>query len=60
MKKEMSIQEMFENITAIRGALMNLKTVGLKFSLKKKLCHSVKMNYVLIYIILGMKPNNVR
>lgn len=30
MKKEMSIQEMFENITAIRGALMNLKNGGIE------------------------------
>ncbi len=30
MKKEMSIQEMFENITAIRGALMNLRNGGIE------------------------------
>ena len=30
MKKEMGIQEMFENITAIRGALMNLKNGGIE------------------------------
>ena len=30
MKKEMSIQEMFENITAIRDALMNLKNGGIE------------------------------
>lgn len=30
VKKEMSIQEMFENITAIRGALMNLKNGGIE------------------------------
>ena len=30
MKKEMGIQEMFENITAIRDALMNLKNGGIE------------------------------
>ena len=30
MKKEMDIQEMFENITAIRDALMNLKNGGIE------------------------------
>lgn len=36
MKKEMGIQEMFENITAIRDALMNLKNGGIEIFLEEE------------------------
>lgn len=36
VKKEMSIQEMFENITAIRDALMNLKNGGIEIFLEEE------------------------